>query len=292
MTRPRPGIIGVVLGLAGMTLLVPRAAAQEVCAGCHQEVASAFTNTDHGRTFAADRVYQSASCSNCHAGAAEHISSGASTKPLNPATAQAADANAVCLSCHEQKPTHASWQGSAHQLAGVRCATCHDVHVPHDGTAVTSDRLPGVGATTETCLQCHGAMRAALNARSTHPLRDGQMDCASCHDPHGTTGEKLLRQASVNDLCYSCHQNTRGPFLWEHAPVREDCATCHRPHGSNYPSLLQARITQLCQSCHQQGRHQTLASLPASVWVANKACVNCHSQIHGSNHPSGPLFQR
>jgi hypothetical protein len=56
--------------------------------------------------------------------------------------------------------------------------------------------------------------------------------------------------------------------------------------------MLQARVTQLCQSCHQQGRHQTLAGLPASIWVGNRACLNCHQNIHGSNHPSGPLFQR
>jgi hypothetical protein len=56
--------------------------------------------------------------------------------------------------------------------------------------------------------------------------------------------------------------------------------------------MLQARVTQLCQSCHQQGRHQTVAGLPSSVWVGNRACLNCHQNIHGSNHPSGPLFQR
>jgi DmsE family decaheme c-type cytochrome len=118
------------------------------------------------------------------------------------------------------------------------------------------------------------------------------MDCVSCHDPHGSAGDALLRQASVNENCYSCHQDMRGPFLWEHSPVREECTTCHKAHGSNYPSMLRARTTQLCQSCHQQGRHQTLAGVPQSVWVVNKACLNCHSQIHGSNHPSGPLFQR
>jgi DmsE family decaheme c-type cytochrome len=118
------------------------------------------------------------------------------------------------------------------------------------------------------------------------------MECASCHNPHGTAGERLIDHGSVNELCTSCHQNMRGPFLWEHSPVREDCLTCHRPHGSNHPQILQARVTQLCQSCHQQGRHQTVAAVPAALWVGNKACLNCHQHIHGTNHPSGPLFQR
>jgi predicted CXXCH cytochrome family protein len=50
-----------------------------------------------------------------------------------------------------------------------------------------------------------------------------------------------LLEATVNDTCYQCHAEKRGPFLWEHAPVREDCTNCHSPHGSTQPSLLKAR---------------------------------------------------
>ena len=42
-----------------------------------------------------------------------------------------------------------------------------------------------------------------------------------------------LKAASVNEQCYTCHTEKRGPFLWEHAPVRESCLNCHTPHGSN-----------------------------------------------------------
>lgn len=288
-THARP-LLGLTLALAGALALGLPARAQEECTTCHEDVAKAFAKTGHGRRFAADKDYQSANCTSCHAGAQAHAASGGETRP--PRLERGPEANSACLSCHSRSPKHAHWQGSAHQSAGLACASCHDPHERQARTPEQQKRLPGASRTAETCLGCHGGVRAALHQRSAHPMRDGKMDCASCHDPHGSTGEKLIRQGSVNELCYSCHQNMRGPFLWEHSPVREDCLTCHKPHGSNYPQMLQARVTQLCQSCHQQGRHQTLPGLPASIWVGNRACLNCHMQIHGSNHPSGPLFQR
>jgi DmsE family decaheme c-type cytochrome len=279
------------LTVTGALTFGMRARGAEECASCHTDVASAFAKTAHGKTFAGNKTYASASCVSCHAGAQEHAASGGEKKPVS--VRKGAEANVACLSCHAGKPMQAHWEGSAHQRAGLTCASCHRVHGDHGGTPEQVKTLPGPSPITKKCLECHGAQRIALNQRSGHPLREeGQMNCASCHNPHGSTAEKLLVKSTVNELCYTCHQNMRGPFLWEHAPVREDCLNCHKAHGSNYPQLLQARATQLCQSCHQQGRHQTTAGLPTSIYVANKACNNCHMQIHGSNHPSGPLFQR
>jgi len=289
-TRGGLGLVAIALGL--LAFAASPAAAQDECAACHEDVVKGFAKSSHGRYFAADKAYAGASCASCHVGAKEHAESGGDKKPLSLRHGAPAEANASCLSCHAGHKDQAQWDGSAHQQAGLRCASCHDLHKMHVGTPEQQKALPGVTETTRKCLECHGTVRASLHQRSSHPMRDGQMDCASCHEPHGTTGEKLIRQGSVNELCYSCHQNLRGPFLWEHSPVREDCLTCHRAHGSNYPQMLQARVTQLCQSCHQQGRHQTLPGVPASIWVGNKACLNCHMQVHGSNHPSGPLFQR
>lgn len=290
--RDRIGPILLVFALSGLVVLGfagPSAAADEECATCHEDVVKAFAKTSHGRTFAANQAYGSASCSSCHAGAQEHAASGGEKKPASLKKGQGAEA--PCLSCHAGKPNQSHWEGSAHQLAGVACASCHNPHLS-GGPDASSRAVGGPGNVTRKCLDCHGEHRVALHQRSSHPMKDGQMECSSCHNPHGSTSEKLLRQATVNELCYTCHQNLRGPFLWEHSPVREDCLTCHRAHGSNYPQLLRARVAQLCQSCHQQGRHQTVPGVPNSIWVSNRACLNCHSQVHGTNHPSGPLFQR
>jgi DmsE family decaheme c-type cytochrome len=291
MTR-RVGGSGLVLALvvAGTLAFAVGARAEDDCAACHEAVVKTFAKTGHGKAWASGKEYASASCVSCHRGAAEHAASGGEKKPASLKVGP--KAGEACLACHDGSQKQAHWQGSAHERAGLVCASCHDPHESRTGTPTAPKGLPGASPTTKRCLECHGGVRVSLNQRSSHPLKDGAMDCASCHDAHGTSNEKLLRQASVNDLCYSCHQNMRGPFLWEHSPVREGCLTCHKAHGSNNPKLLQARITQLCQSCHQQGRHQTIPGVPASIWVDNKACLNCHQQIHGTNHPSGPLFQR
>jgi hypothetical protein len=41
-----------------------------------------------------------------------------------------------------------------------------------------------------------------------------------------------------------------------------------------------------------QGRHQTIAGRPDQFFMINRGCTNCHNRVHGSNHPSGPLFLR
>lgn len=288
--RKRIGPVILVMALSGIAIaFATPVSADEECATCHEDVAGSFAKTIHGQSFAAGRA-TGATCSSCHLGAKEHAESGGEQKPVS--LTKGDRATEACLSCHDGKPNQAHWQGSAHQMAGLACASCHNPHKDSVSKQEPRRALGGPGEVTRKCLECHGAERAALHQRSSHPLKDGQMDCTSCHNPHGSTGEKLIRQGSVNELCYSCHQNLRGPLLWEHSPVREDCLTCHRAHGSNYPQMLQARVTQLCQSCHQQGRHQTMPGVPNSVWVSNRSCVNCHSQVHGSNHPSGPLFQR
>ncbi len=139
--------------------------------------------------------------------------------------------------------------------------------------------------------------------RSSHmPMREGTMTCSVCHNMHGGIGPSNLRQASVNDNCYSCHAENRAPVLWEHPPVKENCAICHDPHGSLHPKLLVTRPPQLCQGCHDEARHMTQpwgsadiipgTFTPSARGGINKSCSNCHQKIHGSNHPSGVRFQR
>lgn len=183
------------------------------------------------------------------------------------------------------------WRGSAHELAGNSCLSCHSVH-----HAKAESVLLKAKTQEATCFTCHQNIRKAQLRRSTHLFRDehlrGRMDCATCHNVHGTQTEKLVSANSVNDKCYSCHADKRGPFLWEHSPAKENCLTCHSAHGSNQPKLLAMRAPMLCQSCHIQGRHQTVAGRSNSMWNINRSCLNCHPQVHGSNHPSGILLQR
>jgi DmsE family decaheme c-type cytochrome len=144
-------------------------------------------------------------------------------------------------------------------------------------------------------------VRAEKFKSSHHPIREGKIACADCHNPHGTTTDKMLKAESLNDLCYSCHAQYRGPFVWEHPPVRENCANCHTPHGSNHLYLQKTSIPFVCQQCHMHTRHPGTIydgfKLPTleneglgNVRLFNQACLSCHGMIHGSNSPSSPYL--
>ena len=122
---------------------------------------------------------------------------------------------------------------------------------------------------------------------------EGKMKCSDCHSPHGSYTEHLLKKATVNDVCFQCHADKRGPFLWEHPPVVENCANCHDPHGSINDNMLVVSRPLLCQRCHNvASRHPANPRNPVEIRAVGAGCLNCHSQIHGSNSPGGAAFLR
>ena len=205
-----------------------------------------------------------------------------------------ASQNRMCLQCHAGDQ-HISWKGSAHEAADVACANCHTIHAVQDPVL---DKV----TQPEVCFRCHLKERADFSKPSTHPVRFGQLGCSDCHSPHGSATSTLLARPTLNETCYTCHAEKRGPFLWEHAPAAEDCTLCHTPHGSIHPALLKKRPPLLCQQCHTQDAHQSVAysaadltDLPGisnSEYLLAGSCTNCHIKIHGSNHPSGVKLMR
>jgi DmsE family decaheme c-type cytochrome len=102
----------------------------------------------------------------------------------------------------------------------------------------------------------------------------------------------MLLQTSVNQNCYTCHAEKRGPYLWEHAPVRENCLNCHDAHGTINEKMLKVKQPLLCQQCHQTSSHPGPAYPSMSRYAFNQGCMHCHPTIHGSVHPSGNRFFR
>lgn len=269
-----------------------------MCIGCHKISMQTFRASTHGRAFYGDAL---AGCQSCHGGGAGHIevvglddyTGSKKIESFKNKNTAPADKNRPCLVCHNNSKTHANWLGSAHDMGGVSCADCHNPHAAGDTIR------PGI------CLTCHQTKRAQLShtRNPMMPRGDGSKECAKCHDPHGGgKGPSLLKAASVNETCYGCHSEKRGPFLWEHAPVRENCANCHDPHGTANANFLKIRLPYLCQNCHSNSYHPSqlysAGSLPGGsgsgepIRLVGKSCINCHGQIHGSNHPSGARLQR
>jgi len=290
MRRPARGlVIGLLLLLP---LAVGTAVAQEAadCRGCHEDTLTLMDRTYHAGL--------EEGCFSCHQDAEDHLKGrmeGEEIPGPRLENLSAEDSNAVCLSCHEA--THnPTWEGSPHDRRGVRCTECHSVH---DYKSKKSQLK--TASSPETCFQCHPAMRAQGMRTSHHPVREGLMTCSSCHNPHDGSTPKMIKADWVNELCLECHTEKRGPFLWEHAPVRENCLNCHNPHGSNHDKLLVAKQPYLCQRCHLNTRHpgtlydgsvagNSLGT--ASNRAIEHACKNCHQNVHGGNAPSGPYLGR
>jgi DmsE family decaheme c-type cytochrome len=210
--------------------------------------------------------------------------------------------NDVCLTCH-QAGLRMNWQGSKMERSGVACSDCHTAHAAKDPILVKATQ-------PEQCFTCHARQRADSFKYSHHPIREGLVVCSDCHNPHGSPGDtKSLKEFTVNETCYNCHAEKRGPMLWEHQPVRDNCMNCHTPHGSNEARLLRDRMNFLCSSCHSAstanhsgGAFGGVASIPHrgqqpntnfnSALANQRECVGCHSQVHGSNSPAGAFFIR
>jgi len=277
----------------------------DTCLRCHDEDSAfpvvAIFKTKHGRRSDPRTPFAQLQCETCHGPGAKHAGH---VRPdqkrpqiLNfgrHSTASAAEQNKPCLTCH-QRDARMGWQGSEHEKSDVACANCHRIHATQDPMLVASKQ-------PDACFACHLKERADFSKPSAHPVRYGTVRCSDCHSPHGSAATgKLLRKGTVNQTCYSCHADKRGPMLWEHPPVSEDCTLCHSPHGSVYPALLKKPAPLLCQQCHSPGTHPSVAytansGLPGSGapsgFLLAGSCTNCHTQVHGSNHPSGARLMR
>lgn len=271
----------------------------DTCLGCHAkpDVVGLF-RTKHGdpNDPRGPFGHGGMQCEACHGAGGAHARAGggplAGMVDFGPkAHASPARQNGQCLGCHENSAAH-DWAGSVHAAAGLACTSCHQLHV-------LKDPMHEPAAQIAVCSGCHQAAGADLFKPSHHPLREGKMACTACHAPHGSAAPAGLNHNTVTETCTACHAEYRGPFLWEHQPVAEDCSNCHLAHGSAQPSLLTLRTPLLCQTCHQGPGHPSIVNSPAglpggtpSALLLGGGCVNCHSQVHGSNSPGGRALMR
>ena len=244
----------------------------DTCSTCHDSEAKGLHLSLHGKAQNArtPAAKTNQSCESCHGPGQAHVDTGDKTKIKRFTAMSARDVNATCLSCHT-KSSHADFEGGMHAARNVSCATCHSVHSPKSDRA----QLKTVTA-VETCQTCHKQEAMKVKKSGHMPVREGKMDCTTCHTPHGSSNVRMLKTGNT---------------------MNETCASCHDPHGSNNDRMLVAKEPMLCQRCHVSSRHPATIYDGTQIAAASnraigRSCVNCHSQIHGSNHPAGDKYLR
>ena len=180
------------------------------CFTCHRNIKKIYLSDIHGKIFTTNprNSLEERGCEACHGSGKEHKIIADDMDYKGPLKIEAfkkdggasCERDRGCLSCHEREQQR-HWQGSMHEMADLSCVDCHQIH--------SVERMNG----TDVCLSCHTQKRAQLQRSSHMPLREGKMTCVSCHNPHGSLYPSLLKQASVNENCYTCHAEKRGPLI-------------------------------------------------------------------------------
>jgi DmsE family decaheme c-type cytochrome len=270
---------------------------EQKCINCHQLENATYSHTLHAQAFRLNprNEVEKAVCEACHGPGSLHAANTADKRLLIGYSKEwgtpVARQTAQCLTCHDGGQ-RINWAGSIHQTKKLSCSDCHNPM-----SRFSASGLLKKASITETCISCHPQQRAEFSKRSHMPVPEGKMTCEDCHNPHGSTTRRLLKADSVNDLCYTCHAEKRGPYIWEHAPVRENCLNCHEQHGSSNEKLLKQSRPMLCLTCHNHtgGMGHTYRNPQdpaAAIQIRGRACQNCHAQIHGSNSPDGSRWRR
>ena len=263
------------------------------CQACHEDIFNAFQKNPH-QAVETDkkRGFETKACESCHGPGSKHAESGDATFIRQPAKIQPAQADRVCLTCHQNQPTHVGRINSTHAKDQVSCVTCHSVH-KNGPQGLVPRRQTEINA---LCTGCHKDVWASFARPYKHRLPEGAMSCVDCHNPHGgSILPRALQTTKANEPgCIKCHGDKAGPFVFEHAPVRlEGCSSCHQPHGSANPRMLnRPEVRFVCLECHSnlpaptQPANGTLGTVPPAFHDLRSPrfqnCNLCHQKVHGS----------
>ncbi|MFZ5981544.1 MAG: cytochrome c3 family protein [Candidatus Zixiibacteriota bacterium] len=253
----------------------------DACLSCHEDYDVSLAGGAHRLSGGDDmKSPMAVGCTACHDGGEVHMEDPSKENISRPNNLLLVAQAAVCSRCHVTPHQQAMVTTDAHFRADVKCLDCHQIHDNSASMLVRDERQT-------FCLDCHTDISAEFQRRSNHPLESENIRCSDCHQLSGI--ENPTFAVGGNWQCQSCHSDYAGPFLYEH-PVTYNhlvegggCVECHQPHGSSNDRLLSQPGNGTCQQCHgtPPGHRTSHSGLGAKL-----ACVDCHSEVHGSyeNH--------
>ncbi len=196
----------------------------------------------------------------------------------------------------------------------IACRTCHTAHAGTGPETIATTfflRMPNDKG--QLCMSCHTDY-ARDPQHGTHPIgpmelplpevlaaagaRAGtdhkQLNCRSCHTPHGQKEDHLLvMPASNRQLCLACHQQIN-PALF--GPDRK---TYPHPQNPRLETDAQREAirsmkthsgggdTLICLSCHSMHKAKSPNHILADTLENSALCIRCHpgyDRIAGSDH--------
>src|ERR1035437_3664786 len=189
----------------------------ETCKTCHEDQYKQIEATQHWNTNLANLKKGTGQewhgCESWHGPGSAHVDGGGDKSKIfsfKGATAQ--QVSARCQTCHST--THPDFQRSVHYQADVSCITCHSPHQAKEQVALLKAKTPTL------CYGCHTDASADFNRPFHHRVNEGLVQCQDCHNVHGSLPKAAKISTAQDQICLKCHTEKRGPFVFNHLPVK------------------------------------------------------------------------
>ena len=215
-----------------------------------------------------------------------------------PATQRSAPdiQNRTCLNCHSGgKRTH--WRGSSHPGNDVTCTHCHTLHLPSDPVLAKDNParsmfpLPQDPTRGDAC-----AIHAWRRLRKGGVLGLPQRARRSRAETTATTaGQRRLLHLPcriARSVPVGAPAGVRRLHALPHPARLEHCATVEGAAAMVVSKLPRRFATYHASAFRARTFNRAQAAQTRLRLLLARACLNCHSAIHGSNHPSGARFTR
>jgi predicted CXXCH cytochrome family protein len=249
-----------------------------LCDGCHSVNFNIDTKQPHE---------WNVGCEACHGAGSDHVGNPKLFNILNPARQNYVKANDTCIQCHSQgqplsnpiKGQYYDWAVGYH--AGLKLSDYWKLEEHKLGETTFTHFPDGTGHKNR--MQGNDFVQSLMYTRG--------VTCFSCHDPHGSENDAMLRKPA-SEVCSSCHSpnSQNGPHaasLEEHTHHKpgspgSQCVACHMPkiqpelpggpfvasHTFHFVTPTQTdamAIPNACNTCHKD-KDTAWASVAIKGW--------------------------